>query len=183
MYRATPIYRPSTDGLMTGYFYFRTLVFDSRETGMHVVEDVINRFNTSGWETNEKVLQFLNRIALVESGFGQDGNTFRDGYYGGIWQVDEENFDDTKNITSERLDVVLNLFEINWITTTWMDLVKPLYSGIAARLYLSIQPTPIPSDLADQAKYWKMYYNNGSATNEDDFIMRVEESGGRYGGG
>ena len=105
---------------------------------MDVVEDVINQFNTSGWETNETV---SHRIALVESDFGQDGNTFRDGYYGGIWQVNEEYFDDTKNITSERLDVVLNPFYVNWITTTWMDHVKPLYSGIAARLYLGIQPS------------------------------------------
>ena len=29
----------------------------------------------------------LLRIACVESNYGNDTDTFRDGYYGGIWQV------------------------------------------------------------------------------------------------
>lgn len=38
-------------------------------------------------------------------------------------------------------------------------LVKPLYSGLAARLYLVRIPAEIPSNLQSQGWYWKKYYN------------------------
>ena len=55
---------------------------------------------------------------------------------------------------------------IDWTKTTWADLEKPLYSGLAARLYLARIPASIPTDLPSQAQYWKTYYNTeaGSGT-------------------
>ena len=48
---------------------------------------------------------------------------------------------------------------IDWTKTQWQDLEKPLYSGLAARLFLVRFRAPIPSDLPAQAQYWKRYYN------------------------
>lgn len=48
---------------------------------------------------------------------------------------------------------------IDWPKTKWQDLVKPLYSGLAARLYLVRIPAAIPSNLQSQGWYWKKYYN------------------------
>ena len=48
---------------------------------------------------------------------------------------------------------------IDWTKTQWEDLEKPLYSGLAARLFLARISEPIPSDLPSQAQYWKTYYN------------------------
>ena len=51
---------------------------------------------------------------------------------------------------------------IDWTKTQWQDLEKPLYSGLAARLFLVRIPAPIPSDLPSQAQYWKTYYNTAA---------------------
>ena len=160
---------------------------DVGANGADVVSQVIDRFNCSGWETDETVLRFLKRTALVESDFGQDADTFRDGYYGGIWQVDEDAFDDTQNtsVHTELLPAITEIFGINWVNdVTWMDLLKPLYSGIAARLYLSIQPTPIPipetSNITGQAAYWKTHYNRNDSETAQHFIDRVNSTEGSY---
>ena len=51
---------------------------------------------------------------------------------------------------------------IDWTKTQWQDLEKPLYSGLAARLFLVRIPAPIPSDLPSQAQYWKTHYNTAA---------------------
>ena len=104
------------------------------------------------------------RIACVESNFGNDANTYRDNYHGGIWQVDEIGFKDTQDVVShnkltERFKQIRNATGINWQSVTWEDLRKPIYSGIAARLFLLNDPTVIPTNLMEQARYWKEYYN------------------------
>ena len=104
------------------------------------------------------------RIACVESNFGNDANTYRDNYHGGIWQVDEIGFKDTQDVAShnkltERFKQIQNAAGINWQSVTWEDLRKPIYSGIAARLFLLNNPTVIPTTVRGQARYWKEYYN------------------------
>ena len=117
----------------------------------------------------------------MESNFGNDPNTFRPGYFGGIWQVDNSAFDDTKDTASHnglaaRLSVVNNIFGKDWVRDiTWMDLTKPLYSGIVARLYLGNVGKPIPGTLDGQAMYWKMYYNRSGAGTVQNFIDRVRD--------
>ena len=154
----------------------------SYKVGVDVVRKVTFRFKYSGWETDYNIIiLFLTRIALVESDFGEDPLTFRPGYYGGIWQIDEDVFNDTKNISahsqlSSELDEVSRIFGIDWVNDiTWQDLVKPLYSGIAARLYLSNNPAPIPTTLQEQAEYWEMNYTSSNKTAEE-FVKLVEMS-------
>ncbi|XP_072042608.1 uncharacterized protein [Amphiura filiformis] len=125
---------------------------------------------------------FLRRIACVESRDGTDPNTYRDGYDGGIWQVDRIGFEDTQNTAAhpdlvDKFAKIQQAFEIDWQTVQWSDLHKPLYSAIAARLFLSNIPKAIPNsaDIAGQAAYWKRYYNTAAGVGaEHDFVERVK---------
>lgn len=68
---------------------------------------------------------------------------------------------------------------ITWVNVTWVDLEKPLFSALAARLYLARISDPIPSDLSPQAEYWKTHYNTpaGDGTVQK-FIDNVNEGEG-----
>ncbi|KAK3739948.1 hypothetical protein QZH41_012800 [Actinostola sp. cb2023] len=107
--------------------------------------------------------KFMCRVAWVESKYGIDGSTYRPFYYGGIWQVDSIGYIDTKIRPSlfKYHRKILAVFHINWQQTTWKDLTKPLYSGLAARLLLATIPVPIPpaENILAQGEYWKKYYN------------------------
>lgn len=110
--------------------------------------------------------QFLRRIAYVESKDGEDSSTYRSGYHGGIWQVDEVGFRDTQNTSSypkltTKFNEIQKHFGIDWRDVQWEDLRKPLYSGLAARLFLFNIPDTIPAanDIQAQGEYWKKYYN------------------------
>ena len=88
------------------------------------------------------------------------------GYNGGIFQVDQIGYLDTKHTSSHpglvrKFSKIKSAFGIDWAKTSWSDLRKPLYSAIAARLVLANKSPPIPSSLSGQAKYWKQYYNSG----------------------
>ena len=99
----------------------------------------------------------------MESGDGRDADTFRDGYFGGIWQVDEDRFLGTQDVQSNpgKIGEINNRFGIQWGSSTWEDLLKPLYSALAACLFLTNVTEPIPDliDIQGQAEYWKMYYD------------------------
>lgn len=68
---------------------------------------------------------------------------------------------------------------IDWTQTSWQDLEKPLYSGLASRLFLARLSPPIPTDLSSQAQYWKTHYNTvaGSGTVQK-FIDDVKQAHG-----
>ena len=53
--------------------------------GVGVVDEIVQVILDSGIFPDDQC--FLRRIALVESKFGTDPNTYRAGYFGGIWQV------------------------------------------------------------------------------------------------
>ena len=115
----------------------------------------------------------LRRIAYVETRDGTSNDTFRDGYYGGIWAVDEEKFLMTQmtNLSSclpIKLQQIQEFLEINWTEVTWMDLQKPIFSALAARLVLFLADRAIPptSDLQAQAEFWVEYYNPLGDTSE-----------------
>ena len=167
-------------------------------SGAAVVDAVIQRIERSGLFPDEK--GFLRRIAYVESKFGKDPGTYRNDYHGGIWQVDHSYTDmngvvqpgaflDTKDTTShpglvDKYRKIEEYFGIDWNVVEWEDLRKPLYSGLAARLYLSNKPAPIPDELQDQAEYWKQHYNgaDGAGTEQRfiDDVMALERIEGQY---
>ena len=148
-------------------------------SGPAVVQATVAQIQESGIFPDDR--QLLHRIAWVESKDGTDSRTYRRGYHGGIWQVDLVGFKDTQNTASHpglsaKFLQIQQQFNIDWPSVQWEDLRKPLYSALAARLFLSNIPEPIPlaSDVTGQASYWKMYYNTpAGAGTEEKFIEDV----------
>ena len=79
-------------------------------------------------------------------------------------QVDEIGYDETvkQKGLKQYWDQIKAKLGKDWTETEWKDLEKPLYSGLAARLFLARLSAPIPSDLLSQAQYWKTYYNTSA---------------------
>ena len=161
----------------------KTLI--AEESGPDVVRAVIGRIKESDIFPSDK--QFLRRIAYVESKDGTDQGTYRAGYHGGIWQVDEIRFRDTQDIIShpgliEKFDKIQIFFGIEWRQVQWEDLRKYgrllwtkmprwdrhpfLNPGLAARLKLSNieDEIPLSSNLEAQGQYWKNYYDRHFST-------------------
>ena len=148
-------------------------------TGAAVVRAAVDLIQQSGVFPDDR--SFLRRLAYVESRDGEHPDTFRDGYYGGIWQVNNSTagFLDTKNTASHSnllgiYPKIQSHFGINWPTVQWMELRKPLYSALAARLYLFNKPQiPLASNLQAQANYWKANYNTDTGTTAQLFVDDV----------
>ena len=131
--------------------------------------------------------RLLRRIAYAETRDGLDINTFRAGYNGGIWQVDETIFNQTQDTAANPslLQIYPQLmasFGIDWPNATWADLRRPLFSALAARLYFTIvsDPIPVAGDLRGQGEYWKNNYNSDAADTVQGFIdstTELEEEG------
>ena len=62
-----------------------SMAYTPKGKGAGVVKDVVDTINGLGIFPNDH--KFLCRVAWVESKYGEDPNTYRSGYYGGIWQV------------------------------------------------------------------------------------------------
>ncbi len=77
---------------------------------------------------------FMRRVADVMSDFGREMK------YGGIWQVSEIAFEDTKDTRAHRrlpgkYQRIYQAYRIDWEQVKYSDLIKPFYSALAARLY------------------------------------------------
>ena len=118
----------------------------------------------------------LEHILAVESKYGSDDNTYKNRskidtktkehkrYGFGLFQMDQDTFDETKNIESHRklqhkINSLLNILNIDWNLITFDDLNKPLIAYIATRMYLSNIRAWIPNTLKQQGYYWKKNYN------------------------
>ena len=110
-------------------------VYTSGTSGSKVVDDVVKKVEGTLGDTNE----LLKRTAFVESKFGKDPSTYRKGYHGGIWQVDQKGFDDTQKVSSNP-----NL--------------KNQYTKIKKEFGID-SPIPPLLQLESQADYWKRNYN------------------------
>lgn len=127
--------------------------------------------------------RLLRRIAYAETRDGVDFRTYRPGYDGGIWQVDEPIFRQTQNLSLyptltpivERIQLVTG---INWLTLSWNELRRPFFSGTAASLFLAAvipEEIPGPGNVAEQAELWKAFYNSDPQDTEQNFIEAVDE--------
>ncbi|KAL3871109.1 hypothetical protein ACJMK2_039128 [Sinanodonta woodiana] len=136
--------------------------------GPEVVEAVINLIRENCIFAEDK--RYLRRLAYVESRDGTAPNTYKYGYNGGIWQVDEDKFKETQhNYTLQvQYNIILNVFHIDWSRVSWYDLRMPLYSGIAAALYTILKSGHDGMDwrIEEQASFWEKHYHaGGGATN------------------
>ncbi|XP_076438556.1 uncharacterized protein LOC143277563 [Babylonia areolata] len=137
-------------------------------SGAQVVDAVVDKVHAHCLFNNDRL--FLRRLAYVESHDGTDPKTYRQGYDGGIWQVDRSMLTATQscaNIIKRECDIIKQEFGIDWTKVTWSQLRIPLYSGLAASLYL-IQRLAnshvIPGDIAGQADIWAHYYHLNEPT-------------------
>ena len=117
----------------------------------------------------------LRRIAYAET---RDGTSSSIEFHN-IWAVSREGLEQTKILNHPTLNVKRNLialeFDIDWLMVERDDLKRPFYSALAARLLLFLAPELIPdfSDIPDQARFWKKYYNVDGSLSE--FIGAVTE--------
>ena len=156
-------------------------IMEVNANGSAVVLFTIARIQLSGAFGSDN--EMLRRIAFVQTRDGSHPDTFREGYNGGIWDVNESAFLNTKridpvgNISGSRLSSKLAQVEerlgIDWLSVQWSDLRQPLHSAIAARLILYLAPRAIPStsNIADQARFWVQHYNPVGI--EDDYIGAI----------
>ena len=158
-------------------------VLQEEGVGSGVVLISIVRIRQSNIFTGDNEL--LRRIAYVETRDGTADDTYRDGYHGGVWAVDESVFLDTQDtVAHPHLSAILlqiqQQFEINWLSVTWIDLRKPFFSALAARLVISNAAESIPplTDINAQANFWVQYYNPSGSTSQ--FIVSVRELEGTF---
>ena len=147
-------------------------------TGERVVNDVLQRFNDTGLETNETTLLFMRRVAWVESFFGNSLYTFIRGFHGGIWQKGLKAFLHTLNVKKfpilrEKHRLIKKIFNISWIKVFWRDLRKALFSALTSWLYFYLGSTQIPPTLEEQAVFWVLN-KNMCAPMAQDFIDGVK---------
>ena len=154
------------------------LIMTPGATGPEVVEACISKMANSEILGLPDDNGLMRRIAYVMS---RDGKNMKSD--GGIWQVSEFGFKDTKEDSAHyRLPSkwarINQAFGIDWPAVKRRDLEKPFYSALAARLYLSnfSERIPLANKIADQAWYWKYFYMRGSSgANEQDFVNAVAE--------
>ena len=113
----------------------------------------------------------------MESDYGRADHTYREDYHGGIWQVNEANFQATRASKGGTLDQPISFISlrlgIDWLDITWEDLQRPLYSGLAALLELILTGESIFNDVAGQATFWLNHYHTGTLT-VDDFTAQAD---------
>ena len=141
--------------------------YTPRANGEDIVSDISDDLNMI-FPNDHGIMK---RTACVESTYGLDNKTYRPNS-GGIWQVDKEGFDGTQDVSSHpqlsnKFAKIMQYYNINWRDVTYDQLMKPIISGIAARLYYSNIAEPIPTDVKAQATYWKKYYNTNKGAGDE----------------
>ncbi|XP_064616192.1 uncharacterized protein LOC135480311 [Liolophura sinensis] len=131
--------------------------------GADVVDAVIDLIHHTCIFEDDKF--FLRRLAFVESRDGNNGNTYRNGYDGGIWQVDNDKFlltQTSAHTKSYFTHIRQSNLHIDWSQVSWTDLRIPLYSGLAARLYTEVMSKgqDIPREISKQAEFWHRAYHS-----------------------
>ena len=125
--------------------------------GEDVVDSVIDKIKDSCVFQNDYL--FLKRLAYVNSHYGQNAHTYRSGYDGGIWQIDLLQYEETQGTTCN--DAINMTFGIDWSTSTWSDLRKPLFSGVAMMLLIE-QRSSSRTDLPRNRSQLSAFYDSFS---------------------
>ena len=148
--------------------------------GTDVVEAAVALVEESAIFPNDN--QFLRRLAWVESQDGEMNDTYRSGYFGGIWQVDDPNLQATQDVANyPALTAVYKSlqvqFGIEWSSVQPEDLLEPLFSALAARIFMATVSDPIPlaSDIQGQGHYWQNHYRPNETVNT--FVQLVHKLG------
>ena len=156
------------------------LTLQPETNGTLVVQACLAKISQSSiFSTNDQ--QMLRRIAYVETHDRTDADTYTNTSNGEIWQLSETKYTATKNTGSntqlqQQVQGISTSFGINWLTTQWVDLRKPFYSALAARLYMQVITVSIPlaSDLSSQGTYWANYYTS-SGGSQSQYVSAVNQ--------
>ena len=158
------------------------LTREPETTGHDVLETVIDQIRASKIFESDHMYNYIRRIARVESKDWLDDSTYTEGYHGGLWQVDEPIFLVTQDNTSypiltDKHKHVSDQFDIDWMTLQWRELRVPLWSGVAACLYMCIIDEEIPSSISKQAEHWSRNYNSKKEhpRKPKEFVVEVKE--------
>ena len=92
--------------------------------------------------------------------------------------MDEASFTATQASLSRDLeDGIADKFGIDWKLTQYRNLLKPLYSGIAARLKIvaRYRRGNIPQSVSEQANYWTTTYTTKSSANTADDYRKASD--------
>ena len=125
--------------------------------------------------------RIIRRLAYVESRDGEDPETFRSGYNGGIWQVDEEIFQETLNLVQaeefkEIEERIYRSFSIRWHSVEWAELHIPLYSALAASIFFAHFSIPNSGDVIGQGRVWKdSAYNINITDTVEGFVTLIND--------
>ncbi|CAG7836003.1 unnamed protein product [Allacma fusca] len=128
-----------------------------KSSGQDVVEATVDLISNS--KVFPQDYNFLYRLAFVETHFGLAKDTFRNSETKGIWSLREEDYNLTKADPLKEIHAhIIKHFKINWRNTTYRQLNTPIYSGLAARLFLQTVSEDIPQTKVSQSHYWHKYY-------------------------
>ena len=138
--------------------------------GVNVVRAVLSKLDASGiFEQSgnaDLTNVFLRNMAYVESRDGVNFDAHLNNMDGGIWKITARQFQLTQQLLrSPRHREVYAAITIylgqDWLDVEYRDLAKPLYSGLAARLYLTyISSLSIPPT-AQQGGFWSSVFKGG----------------------
>ena len=149
-------------------------------TGPNVVRAVIEKIRISNVFASQlkgqegRVQLFLRDMAYVET---------RDGSWpskGGIWNVSQEIFDQTKEYFSEMNKINNSKYlQLNWSDVVYENLSIPMYSGLAITMEINTIASRDQSSLENPSMFWAQNFESSndmyiwlSAINE----LRKEES-------
>lgn len=137
------------------------LVYDSR--GVNVIRDGSEMVNKALTRSLQPVFMgdnhFIQRIAIVEKAMNRTSKE------GGLWNVDKCAFEATQAKRKENRQLaalhktVRRTFGVTWSKIKYSDLRRPLYSVLAARIFLEMTKHSIPRGLKNQARFWLESYH------------------------
>ena len=138
-------------------------------SGSNVVRAVISKLDAAGvFETSgnaDLTNVFMRNMAFVET---MDGTAYPNGNMdGGIWKLSRSKFQQTQQHTDfpRVFDAIRREFGIEWRSLDYGELEKPLYSGLAVRLYLVYIGRFIPPT-ARHASFWVQTFKEGVSISE-----------------
>lgn len=125
--------------------------------GIDVILDAVELMKKTNIFSDDHHL--IKRIAIVEASYNRTAND------GGLWQVEKcaflgvtQNRRKYKKLAALQKQVRRRL-GITWSKVRHFDLRRPLYSIVAARLYLEIILDTFPRKLRNQARLWGTRYH------------------------
>ena len=163
------------------------LAREPEAAGHGVVDATVLQIKSAQIFEDDHMLDYVRRIAVVESMDGLDNTTYRKDYHGGLWQVDEVIFLATQNtsypILIDKHKLVKNQFDIDWLLLQWIDLRKPLLSALATCLYVCTIDKKIPPSIDEQALHYDKYISKKESSNgdskrknaTDEFVRKVKD--------